>query len=105
MKNEYGAVLDRNGYCESIAGEQDRCFICGRQNGKLDRHEVYHASNRTKSKNLGLWVCLCDTCHDRLHHKDARLDLYLKERMQLIAMEHYGWDLDTFRSIIGKSYW
>ncbi len=104
MKNKFGNDLDRNGYAESIIGEQDRCYLCGRRNGKLDRHEVFNASNRDKSKNLGLWVLLCSECHDRLHHRDAEVAWKLKQDMQLKAMEYYNWDIKDFRKEIGKSY-
>lgn len=104
MKNEYGETLDRNGYAPSIIGEQDRCYICGRRDRVLQRHEVYHGANRTKSKALGLWVILCDICHDRLHHKEGKIDLDLKREMQLKAMEVYDLDVSEFRGVIGKSY-
>ena len=104
MKNKYGVTLDRNGYAPSIWIQEDRCAICGRRDRKLDRHEVYHASNRTKSKNLGLWVKICDLCHAELHQRNAKLDEDLKIRMQEAAMEHYGWGIDDFRKEIGKSY-
>jgi len=104
MKNEYGEVLDRNGYAPSIVGEQNRCFQCGRSDIKLDRHEVWHGSNRTKCKNLGLWVNLCMNCHRRLHQKGDGLDSELKQKMQVIAMDYYGWGVDEFRKVIGKSY-
>ena len=105
MKNKYGVQLDRNGYAPSLWVQGDRCAICGRVDRKLDRHEVYHGvSNRTKSKNLGLWVRICDLCHAELHQRNARLDEMLKVNMQKVAMEHYGWSIDDFRREIGKSY-
>ena len=104
MTNEYGEKLDRNGYAESIVEDNDRCFLCGRSDRMLNRHEVYHGSNRQKSKRLGLWVNLCDLCHDKLHHKDANMDLDLKQKMQIKAMEVYGWSIEQFREITGKNY-
>ena len=46
--------LDRNGYAPSILQDDlSVCFRCGRSCEKLDRHEVYGAANRQKSKALG----------------------------------------------------
>ncbi len=104
MKNRFGEVLDSNGYSESIVGESHNCCLCGKW-GELQRHEVYHGvAYRTKAKNLGLWVNLCKDCHDRLHHKDASLDLRLKKEIQEKVMEVRGWSVEEFRKEFGKSY-
>ena len=104
MKNKYGEEMDRNGYAPSIVGESDKCYICGRTDRRIHRHEVYHGGNRTMSKNLGLWVNICEHCHDQLHHHDASLDERLKREVQILAMEYYGWEADDFRREIGKNY-
>lgn len=104
MVNEYGVKIDANHYAPSVVEDQDRCFVCGRRSGKLDRHEVFHGPFRDKSKRLGCWVLLCDVCHGELHHKGGGLDREVKERVQRIAMEHYQWTVDDFRERFGKSY-
>lgn len=104
MVNEFGQTLDRNKYAPSIVGEQERCFICGRKDRKLDRHEAFHGSYREKSKELGCWVLLCDICHDELHHRGGGKDLLVKQCIQRVAMDRYGWDLAAFRERFGKSY-
>ena len=104
MKSEYDVRLDRNGYAPSILGEQDRCFICGRMGGKIDRHEVYHGPYRDKSKRLGCWVGLCPECHDRLHHKGGGLDSELKREVQIVVMDYYDLSVEGFRELFGKSY-
>ena len=104
MTNEYGVKLDDHGYAPSIVGEEGRCAVCGRRDRPLQRHEVYHGSNRTKSKNLGLWLQICDDCHEKVHHKNDGLDLRLKASVQGVAMVHYGWTVDDFRRRFGKSY-
>lgn len=105
MTNEYGVKLDSNGYAPSIYdGLLDRCVWCGRTDRALQRHEVYHGAGRDKSKRLGLWVTLCDLCHDQLHHKGGGIDAVLKEDMQRRAMEEYGWSEGDFRRRFGKSY-
>lgn len=104
MKNEYGQTLDRNNYAPSIAIQDGCCPICGRRDRPLQRHEAFHGAYRDKSKRLGCWLYICDLCHDRLHHKDAELDLYVKRLMQTLAMEHYDWTVEQFRKEWGKNY-
>ena len=100
--NEYGEALDRNGYAPSIWSD-GRCVCCGRADG-LQRHEVYHGSNRERSKNLGCWVTICCECHMGLHHRDAGVDKALKIQMQEKAMDHYGWSVEDFRQRFGRSW-
>lgn len=104
MTNEYGATLDRNGYAPSKMPSVEGCFWCGRTDGKLDRHEVFHGAYRQKSKALGLWVLLCHNCHMKLHHESAEADAILKPMGQICAMKHYGWDKAEFRRRFGKNY-
>ena len=98
--------LDRNGYAPSILQEDlSRCFLCGHSDMKLDRHEVFGASNRQKSKAYGLWVMLChDSCHLYGVHSIGVLNRRLKEKAQRIAMEHYGWTTEDFIKEIGRNY-
>lgn len=97
-------MADRNGYNPSIMQtDLGRCFICGRTDEKLDRHEIFGASNRRKSKRLGLWVMLC-----RQHHEDAHgykpVMIALKQAGQIAAKHHYGWDNEIFMKEIGRNY-
>lgn len=104
MVNEFGIGLDRNGYAPSLF-ETGRCYYCMRTPYKLDRHEIFHGNAyRKKSKELGLWVNLCTECHDALHHRNGTLDRDLKKRGQLVAMEHFGWTTDEFRSRFARNY-
>lgn len=105
MKNRFGEKLDANGYAPSIIGESHNCYFCGKWDERNQRHEVYHGvAYRTKSQNLGIWVNLCKSCHDRLHHKDASLDLRLKTEIQEVVMREFGWSVEDFRREFGKSY-
>ena len=97
MTNEYG-------YAASIVTNIGQCAYCGRTDRALQRHEAFHGAFRTKSKELGCWLLICFDCHDRLHHKDARIDREIKEFMQREAMRHYGWSVDEFRQRFGKNY-
>lgn len=105
MTNEYGEELDRNGYAQSILnGAPDLCRVCRRRMGTLQRHEVFHGANRQKSKRYGLWINVCHACHYRIHNGDGTLDMALKEDAQRAAMEHYGWNVYTWRAVFGKNY-
>lgn len=87
-----------------------RCFRCGGSASfePLDRHHVYGAANRKNSEKYGLTVWLHhNTCHifgkDSVH-QNAETNNKLKKIAQEIAMKHYGWSVDDFIRIFGKSY-
>lgn len=96
----------RNGYSPSIVqADTERCFLCGNSNGKLDRHEIFGASNRQKSKRLGLWVVLChEPCHLSLAHGYNSTMIALKQAGQTAAMQTYGWSTEEFIRQIGRNY-
>lgn len=106
MTNEYGVKLDRNGYAPSIMQEDtERCYLCGRCDQKLDRHEPFNGSCRTKSKELGMWVVLCSTrCHHGDAHKRFQTARQLKQEAQEAAMEEYGWSTKEFVRRFGKNW-
>lgn len=103
MKKNYPFKTDRNGYGPSL-WPTDCCAICGRSDRALHRHEPFHGSYRQKSKAFGCWTMICYGCHERLHQHDAALDLKLKQAMQVLAMDHYGWDTQDFIREFGKNY-
>lgn len=104
MRNEYGVTLDRNGYAPSLFRHQPgKCFLCGRADRPLQRHEVFHGPYRQKAKALGCWLSICEECHMRAH-TDGAIDRGLKRSMQLKAMNAYGWTVDRFRGYFGKNY-
>lgn len=108
MFNEYGERLDRNGYAPSIVqSDTHRCYLCGKTTGKLDRHEIFGASNRRKSKAYGLWVMLCHySCHEGAWgvHQNADVALKMRRIGQTAAMEAYGWTREDFIQHFGKNY-
>ena len=105
MTNEYGVLLDRAGYSESIVQLGNCCFKCGRTNGKLDRHEIWGGPYRDKSKRLGLWVLLChETCHLYGVHQDAEYARRLRAFAQGMLQEEYCWSTEEFIKRFGKNY-
>ena len=105
--------MDANGYNPSIMqNDLTRCFICGRTDQTLNRHEIFHADKkgvqRAKSKRMGLWVVLC---HERCHqfgkydvHRCRDTDLLLKQEAQQRAQDYYGLTTDDFIKEFGRSY-
>lgn len=106
--NEYGAQLNRNGYAPSIIQtDLTRCYRCRRTDDKLDRHELFGAANRAKSKRYGLWCRLChSSCHEGPYgvHMNPNEARYMHQLGQKAAMQHYGWAVDEFREKFGKNY-
>lgn len=100
--------MKNNGYIPSIVQfteDYPKCFLCGKSGGKLDRHEIFGASNRDKSKRLGLWVYLCHSpCHLEYAHGRQEIRLYLKQTGQRAAMERYGWSKANFIAAFGVNY-
>lgn len=103
---KYGKRQDKHGYAPSIIQtDLSRCFWCGRSGGKLDRHEVFGASNRSKSKRLGLWVMLChDECHINGVHAHKEISDVLKRKAQAAAMKAYNWMKEDFIREFGRNY-
>ena len=89
---------------------KEHCYLCGRNASAdyygLDEHHCLHGTaNRKLSEKYGLKVYLChDRCHLNGVHKSAEIDKKLKAEAQRIAMEHYGWSVEEFIKIFGKSY-
>ena len=105
MKNEYGAKLDSNGYAPSIIQPEgwNKCYICGCTEA-LQRHEPFNGANREKSKNLGMWVLLCQKDHTLCHMYPKTYGQAMKRETQLKAMLEYGWTFDDWRVRFGKSW-
>lgn len=105
--------MDSNGYNPSIMqSDLARCYICGRNDEPLHRHEVFHADYkgviRRKSKAWGLWVMLCGfRCHEigkYSVHRCRETDLLLKKEAQQRAMDYYGITVEEFINEFGRSY-
>lgn len=90
-----------------IQTDKFRCYICGRNSAfePLDEHHVYAGANRKLSEKYGLKVYLHHwTCHLNGVHKDGEMGDKLKSDVQKKVMEKYGWSVDDFIAIFGKSY-
>ena len=92
-----------------IQEDREHCFICGRHKNAeyfgLDEHHVFSSAYRKKSEQYGLKIYIChDRCHLNGVHKDAKLNKSVKAKAQQIAMDHYGWDTESFIKIFGKNY-
>lgn len=99
------AAISRSEYIPSILQADECCYICGRRDRKLDRHEVFGGAYRQKSKGYGLWVLLChEDCHLGGVHKNPDKYRWLKRKAQTAAMVTYGWSIDDFRREFGKNY-
>lgn len=100
--------LDSNGYAPSIMQEDTTfCYLCGRRDRKLDRHEPFGGSLRKKSKKYGMWVVLCHhPCHvgDTGVHGIPSINRDLRAIAQRRAMTVNHWTMRDWHREFGKSY-
>ena len=92
---------------KSILQTNKKCFFCGSQTWLEDHHVFNGNPNRSLSEKYGLKVWLCHAHHNEPPdgvHFNADANRLLKSTAQKKAMEHYGWNVDTFRNKFGKSY-
>lgn len=95
-------------YAPSILQEDlEMCFLCGRRDRKLDRHEVFFGPYRRKAKEDGLWLMLCHyPCHEGPH--GAQYDKIQRRSFsalaQQAAMARYGWTMEQWIARYGKNW-
>ena len=96
--------MDRNGYNPSILQTSDveECFLCGVPY-PLQRHEIFGAAYRDKSKREGLWITLCPTCHMDVHSHPL-MYRYLKCDAEEIWLDHTGQEMADFKALFGRNY-
>lgn len=94
-----------------IQKHKDSCYLCGlpgRYDDPLDRHHIFFGKNRKLSEQYGLTVYLHhNSCHifgKYAVHQNGNNDKLLKSTAQRIAMVKYGWSVEDFIDIFGKSY-
>lgn len=92
---------------KSIIQKYKRCYIC-RARKCLELHHVYSGFGlRELSDQYGLTVWLCHTCHNEPPngvHQNKEIRRILQARVQLIAMDHYGWSKQEFMEKFRKNY-
>lgn len=98
--------MGENGYSPSIMQtDLTRCYLCGRSDQKLDRHEPFNGAYRQKSKQWGMWCMLCHwTCHQNGVHANGDMARRLRAEAQQCCMDHYGLSTDEFIKEFGKSF-
>lgn len=74
----------------------NKCFYCGKE-GKMDIHEVYGGSNRTRSIKNGFCIPLCRLCHS-----NENIISYLRIKLQKEYEKTHT--REDFIKIIGKNY-
>lgn len=91
---------------KSIVQSEKVCYITGDEYN-LHEHHVYNGANRKISEKYGLKIYLRADWHNMEKysiHMDSELDRRIKAEVQQIAMDHYGWSVEDFIKLIGKSY-
>ena len=87
--------MDSNEYNPSIMQKTQGCYFC-HKGGDIARHEVFFGvGTRKLSKMLGLWVCLCPSCHQRVHDeikydKDHTYNTKLQEDGEKVYRVRYS---------------
>ncbi len=91
---------------KSIIQDEKVCYITGRGDSLEEHHVFYGNGNRKLSEKYGLKIYLTAEMHrgKKGIHETRELDMKIKAEIQEKAMEHYGWDIEDFRAIFGKSY-
>ena len=99
----------------ALTDQMDRCMITGRS-GRIERHHVFGAANRTRSTFYGFIAPLCAEIHPNgASASDAackelcgmtlkELDLHLKRECQKIYEKRPGKSRETFIEEFGKNY-
>jgi len=73
----------------------------------LVRHEVFHGANRQTSIRYGCYVFLTPEAHNMSSygvHFNRPFELHLQRVSQVRAMKHYGWSMEDWYDIFGRSY-
>lgn len=90
-----------------MMSERGVCYLCQKRT-QTEYHHVFNGQpNRKRSEQYGLTVYLCPACHNSSPdsvHQNQETDDFLKADTQKKAMEYYGWTVDDFRAIFGKSW-
>lgn len=112
MAGKKDKVKDKDRY-SIITEKLDRCFVCGTTQG-VQMHEIFHGSNRSKSKDDGMCIPLCYEHHHGSNygiHYNSELELKVKKLAEKIWLENYTDKEDEYNNRIklfikryGKNY-
>lgn len=92
---------------KSIIQSEKECYITGSSYNLHEHHIIYGNGLRKLSEKYGLKVWLRADWHNMSDygvHFNKALDLKLKQMAQKKAMKYYGWSVEDFIEIFGKSY-
>lgn len=64
---------------------ESKCFLCNKEQKKLDKHEAFGGSNRQKSMEYGLIYYLCRRCH-----KKADIDPIIRKYLHDFAKKKFN---------------
>ncbi len=90
--------------------DRDSCFLCGmnRNLEPIDEHHVFSGPYKKQADKYGLTVFLhhfkCHIFGKDSAHKNIEVRMRLCKLAQEIAMKRYGWTVEEFREIFGRSY-
>lgn len=93
-----------------IQPDDTSCFLCGRNKNfePLDWHHVYGGALRPLSEKYGLKIRLHHhSCHqfgEQSVHQCRSTREKIQSEVQKKAMEHYGWTVDEWIRIFGRSF-
>lgn len=90
----------------SILQDEKKCYVCDTTNN-IHIHEVYFGKNRNKSIEDGCCVYLCGRHHNQSNegvHFNHKLDLELKQQMEVYWLKYYNKTIEDFISRYGKNY-
>lgn len=83
----------------TLTDDMEHCFICGKPKDHL--HEVFYGASRQTSKDWGMVVPLCWSCHQRIHENQTE-DIELKRMAQRVFEGEYGHDI--YMKVFHKNY-
>ncbi len=90
----------------SLLQNEKKCYVCDTTNN-IHIHEVYFGKNRNKSIEDGCCVYLCGRHHNQSNegvHFNHKLDLELKQQMEVYWLKYYNKTIEDFISRYGKNY-
>ena len=87
----------------TLIADMSYCYVCGRTE-PLETHHCFHGTaNRRLADEDGMVVSLCPRCHREVH-RNAELDIRIKQEAQRIWMVRYHGTIEAFRVRYGKNY-